>query len=49
VVHDGALGVDWEYSRALHDRAEIESLLADYLAELRTVVRHCEELLGATP
>jgi non-ribosomal peptide synthase protein (TIGR01720 family) len=49
VVHDGVLGVDWEYSRALHDRAEALLLLAAFLDELRMLICHCDELLGATP
>ena len=46
VVYDGALRVDWEYSRALHDRGEVERLVTDYLDELRAVVAHCEAVLG---
>jgi non-ribosomal peptide synthase protein (TIGR01720 family) len=46
IVYDGTLRVDWEYSRALHDRAEALSLLADYLAELRALISHCDDVLG---
>jgi non-ribosomal peptide synthase protein (TIGR01720 family) len=46
LVHDGALCVDWEYSRALHDRGEAQHLLADFLAELRAIIAHCESVLG---
>ena len=49
VVYDGALRVDWEYSRTLHDRGEVEQLVTDYLAELRALVAHCEAVLGDPP
>ena len=49
IVHDGVLIVDWEYSRALHDRGEIDRLLADYLAELRHMVEWCDAVLRASP
>ncbi|HEV2861081.1 MAG TPA: amino acid adenylation domain-containing protein [Pyrinomonadaceae bacterium] len=40
-VYDGALRLDWSYSRDLHDRATVERLAADYLETLRAVVAHC--------
>jgi len=49
IVHGGLLVVEWEYSRALHDRGEVDRLLADYLAELRAQVQWCEAVIGASP
>jgi amino acid adenylation domain-containing protein/non-ribosomal peptide synthase protein (TIGR01720 family) len=49
VVYDGALRIDWEYSRALHDRDTAAALLVDYLTELRGLIAHCEAVAGAAP
>jgi amino acid adenylation domain-containing protein/non-ribosomal peptide synthase protein (TIGR01720 family) len=48
IIHDGALIVDWEYSRALHDRGEAQRLLDDYLSELRAVAAWCEAIQQST-
>jgi amino acid adenylation domain-containing protein/non-ribosomal peptide synthase protein (TIGR01720 family) len=41
VMFDGRLRADWTFSRNLHRRDAIESLAADWLAEIRALVAHC--------
>jgi len=50
-IISGRLSMDWSYSRNIHERATIEKLANDYLAELRTLIAHCRtvEAGGYTP
>jgi non-ribosomal peptide synthase protein (TIGR01720 family) len=50
-VIDGQLRLDWSYSENVHQRRTIESLAESFIAELRSLIRHCTlpEARGYTP
>ena len=41
LVSRGRLELDFEYSEALHERATIEALAAEYESTLRALIEHC--------
>ncbi|MFL6332308.1 MAG: amino acid adenylation domain-containing protein, partial [Pyrinomonadaceae bacterium] len=52
LVAGGRLQVSWTYSENLHERATVERLAADYIAELERIIDHCltaGEAGGYTP
>jgi amino acid adenylation domain-containing protein/non-ribosomal peptide synthase protein (TIGR01720 family) len=51
LVAGGRLQVSWTYSENLHERATVERLAADYIAELERIINHCltAEASGYTP
>ncbi|MEZ4868995.1 MAG: amino acid adenylation domain-containing protein [Caldilineaceae bacterium] len=51
LVVDGELRVEWRYSRHLHRSTTVETLAADFLANLRILIAHCQapEAGGYTP
>ena len=50
-VIDGCLKLDWTYSENSHRHSTIEQLARDFIASLRTLIRHCvsPESGGFTP
>jgi len=50
-VAGGQLQLDWTYSKNLHQRETVESLIQDFTAELRSLITHCQspEAGGYTP
>ncbi len=50
-ILSGRLSLDWTFSKNIHQRATIEKLANDYLAELRALIAHCcsVEAGGYTP
>jgi non-ribosomal peptide synthase protein (TIGR01720 family) len=50
-VTGGRLVVDWNYSESLHRRATVESLAADFVGHLASLIEQCRQgrALGYTP